>query len=143
MCTLVLLLNYYLQGLSAYFRSQTKVSSTLIHVQDSTTMHSVNFALLNRNSFSYHFATVESIAKIMKASLNCLTAQLIESKCLQQTNSHDCGLFVLCHADLVCETISSDKPTLSSLKQLDPMKSRVKRKELVDLIKVLKEDQKD
>jgi len=89
-----------------------------------------------------NFSSFSKIVKIFKACLNCDNASVVEVDCLQQNNSYDCGIFVLCHADLLCHMILR-KGSLSSLagmppKKVAPQKVAFKRQEVLDIIEHLK-----
>jgi sentrin-specific protease 8 len=85
--------------------------------------------------FSNHFPC-ESLVKILKSCFDRKDAEIIETDCLQQNNCYDCGIFVLCHTDVVCQAIEKQE-SLSSLKKLQPKKVHVKRGELIEIIKNL------
>lgn len=77
-----------------------------------------------------------SLVKILKTCLSCETADISNVPCLQQNNSYDCGVFVLCHTDLVCRTILKDC-SLGSVKKLQPKFVQVKRDEIIQIIRNL------
>ena len=77
-----------------------------------------------------------SLVKILKQCLDCESAEIINVACLQQNNSYDCGIFVLCNTDLVCRTIAKGK-TLSSIEKIKPKDVQIKRNEITQIIKSL------
>lgn len=97
-----------------------------------------NNAFCHFDSAGYfnHFAC-ESLVNVMK---NCLKLPKAEFKridnCLQQNNAYDCGIYVLCHADLVCKTIMKSK-SLKDVKKLLYVIVTKKRSELLEIIKSL------
>jgi sentrin-specific protease 8 len=77
-----------------------------------------------------------SLVKILQSCLNCGDAELINVPCLQQSNGYDCGIFVLCHADLVCQTLAK-RESINSIKKLQIKKVHVKRNETLQIIDIL------
>ena len=94
----------------------------------------------------YHFDSVsklnhssfKSLTKILKICLQCPDAEICEIPCLQQNNSCDCGLYVLCHTDLVFQTIEKRSP-LANIKKIIPQKVHVKRREIIQIFEGLKD----
>lgn len=97
----------------------------------------------NENTF-FHFdsssgsnsSSCSKLVKILKSCLNCKTAELNNVQCLQQNNCYDCGIFVLCHADIVCQTAMKEG-NLRNVKKLQPQKVHLKRNEIVQIIQNL------
>lgn len=88
------------------------------------------------SSSGINHSPCSSIVKTLKACLGCKTAEIKEVDCLQQTNTYDCGIFLLCHADLVCQTIEKSNE-LNSIRKLQPKKVHMKRSETVELVQNL------
>lgn len=96
------------------------------------------------NTF-YHFDSsryfnhqpCEQLVNIIKKCLQIPSAEFQHVDCLQQNNSYDCGIYVLCHADLVCKTIMKSK-SLKDIKKLNCKLVTTKRSELIEIIKNLK-----
>lgn len=92
----------------------------------------------------YHFDSLSGsnsshcsrIVNILKSCLGCDSAATVNVPCLQQNNSHDCGIFVLCHTDAVCSTIMKSRD-IAETKKLEPKKVHVKRSEVIQIIKSL------
>lgn len=82
-------------------------------------------------------SSCKNLVRILKACLNCESADMVNSTCLQQNNSYDCGIFLLCHTDLVCRTIIKSG-SLESIKKLDPRNVQVKRNDLIQIVDNLK-----
>jgi sentrin-specific protease 8 len=53
-------------------------------------------------------------------------------QCLQQNNSYDCGIYVLCHADLACKTIMKVGKLLG-IQKVNYKSVIVKRQEIIEL----------
>lgn len=94
------------------------------------------------SSRGFNAQTFKTFANILKKSLKCDTAEMVNVDCLQQDNSHDCGIFVLCHADLVYQQIAKSA-TISSLKKLSPKKVSSKRSEVLQIVQNLSEAAKE
>lgn len=73
------------------------------------------------------------LVKILVAALRVQNADLIEVECLQQNNSYDCGIFVLCHADKACQTFMRCR-SLMEIKRIKPANTNTKRNELLEII---------
>jgi sentrin-specific protease 8 len=93
------------------------------------------FFHFDSSSNSNHSAC-SKLVKILKISLGYQSAELENVQCLQQNNSYDCGIFVLCHADIACQTAFKEN-SLKNIKKLQPKKVYVKRSEVVEIIKNL------
>lgn len=104
-------------SLGAFSRSE----STFYHFDSSSGMN--------------HSAFLD-LVKIFKSGFEAQQANIVEVPCLQQEDAHNCGIFVLCHADSVCKAIEQGKP-LSEMKRLLPTKTHVKRTELIEIIRGL------
>lgn len=95
----------------------------------------------------YHFDSASgsnnsscfTLVKILKECLGCESAVMTKVPCLQQNNSYDCGIFVICHTDLVCRTIVKGD-SLESIKMLQPKNVQIKRDEVIQIIQNLKEN---
>lgn len=86
-------------------------------------------------SSNYH--TCSKFVKIFKACLS--TTDEISTKqvdCLQQSNSYDCGIYVLCHADLACKKIVQSN-SLADIKKINYKFVTVKRNELAEIVQNL------
>jgi sentrin-specific protease 8 len=81
-------------------------------------------------------SSCSKLVKILKSCLSCESAETNNVQCLQQNNCFDCGIFVLCHADLVCQTALKEG-SLSAVKKLQPKRVNVKRNEIVQIIQNL------
>lgn len=73
------------------------------------------------------------LVKILVDALSVGDADLFEVDCLQQNNSYDCGIFVLCHADQVCQTFMRSG-SVTEIKRVKPAKINTKRSELLEII---------
>lgn len=94
------------------------------------------FYHFDSSSHFNHFPC-ESLVNIMKKCMQIPKAEFFQVDCLQQNNSYDCGIYVLCHADLVCRTIMKSK-SLKDVKKLNCKQINVKRSELIEIIQSLK-----
>lgn len=88
------------------------------------------------SSHNFNAKPFSTFVQILKKCFDCETAEKITIDCLQQDNSHDCGIFVLCHADLVFQQITKGE-TISSIKKLQPKKVGVKRSEVLQIVQSL------
>lgn len=88
------------------------------------------------SSSTSNFSACSRLVKILRACLGCKTAEIFNVPCLQQNNCYDCGVFVLCHTDLVCRTIAGGE-SLKAIKKVEPNKIRVKRDEVIQITKSL------
>lgn len=96
------------------------------------------------NAF-YHFdssryfdhISCEKLITIVKKCFQVPSAEFITVDCLQQNNSYDCGIYVCCHADLVCKTIMKSK-SLKDIKKLNCKSVTTKRSEIIEIIQCLK-----
>lgn len=79
----------------------------------------------------------DSLVKIMKKCLQIPNAEFQRVDCLQQNNSYDCGIYVLCHANLVCKTIMKSK-MLRDVKKLNCKSITTKRFEVIEIIQSLR-----
>lgn len=90
----------------------------------------------------YHFDSLSgsnassclSLVKILRTCLGCPNAKIEDVSCTQQNNSFDCGIFLLCHTDLVCQTFKKSG-NLTSIKKLETSKVTGKREEISQIIK--------
>ena len=94
-----------------------------------------SFYHLDSSGHFNHFAC-DSLVKIIKECLQISTATFNQVDCLQQNNSYDCGIYVLCHADLVCKTIMKSR-SLKELKKISYKSVTVKRSEIIGIIEGL------
>jgi len=104
------------------------------------------------DTFFFHFDSLAgSNSHACKELVNILMGSLNISKdshkveqvdCLQQNNSYDCGIYALCHADLVCKTIMKSK-TLKGIKKINYKNVLSKRSELLEIIKSLEGTKKN
>lgn len=94
------------------------------------------FYHFDSSSYFNHFPC-ESLVSVIKKCLEIPKAEFQRVDCLQQNNSYDCGIYVLCHADLVCKTIMKSK-SLKDVKKLNCKSITTKRSELIEIIKSLK-----
>lgn len=89
----------------------------------------------------YHFDSLSgsnassclSLVKILRTCLACPNAKIEEVSCTQQNNSFDCGIFLLCHTDLVCKTFKKSG-NLTSIEKLETSKVTGKRAEIIQII---------
>jgi sentrin-specific protease 8 len=81
-------------------------------------------------------SSCSKLVKILRSSLDCPSAGIENVQCLQQNNSYDCGIFVLCHTDIACQTAFKEN-SLKSVKKLQPKKVAVKRSEIIEIIQNL------
>lgn len=88
------------------------------------------------SSHNFNAKPFSTLVQILKKCFDCETAEKVTVDCLQQDNSHDCGIFVLCHADIVCQQIVKGE-TISSLKKLPLKKVGVKRSEVLQTVQSL------
>lgn len=88
------------------------------------------------SSLGLNSSSCSVLVKILKPCLGCETAEINNVQCLQQNNCYDCGIFVICHTDLVAQTVVKEG-SLSAVKKLQPKKVPVKRNELVQIIQSL------
>lgn len=86
--------------------------------------------------FSSNLSSCKELVRILKICLNCPSAQIESVVCTQQNNSFDCGVFVLCHTDLVCQTFDKSG-TLNSIEKLRLSNVMIKRNEIKQIIKRL------
>lgn len=91
------------------------------------------FFHFDSSGYSNHFPC-ETLVNIMKKCLHCPKAELKKVDCLQQNNCYDCGIYVLCHADLASKTIMKSK-SLAEVKKLQYKTITTKRSELIEIIK--------
>lgn len=92
----------------------------------------------------YHFDSLSGsnaspcikLFKTIKSCLGCGNAKIKNVSCSQQANSFDCGIFALCHTDLVCQTFLKSG-NLSNVKKLQKTKIDEKRNEICQIIKKL------
>lgn len=78
----------------------------------------------------------DQLVNIVKKSFKDPSAEFQTVDCLQQNNSYDCGIYVLCHADLVCKTIMKSK-SLKDIKKLNCKSVTTKRSEIIEIIQSL------
>jgi sentrin-specific protease 8 len=88
------------------------------------------------SSSYFNHMPCEQLINIMKKCLQVPSAEFQRVDCLQQNNSYDCGIYVLCHADLVCKTIMKSK-SLKDVKKLNCKTVTTKRSELIGIIQSL------
>lgn len=89
---------------------------------------------------SLQYSNLHACNTIYNIIKNCFGLPHIELKnveCLQQSNSYDCGIFVLCHSDLVCKTIIKSE-SLNDVKKLEHSLVTRKRSELLEIISIMK-----
>lgn len=96
---------------------------------DNTFFHFDSYSGSNNSSCS-------KLVKILKECLGCKSAVIKNVECLQQNNSYDCGIYVLCHTDIVCQAIEK-RCEITSIKKLQPKKVQVKRHEVIQIIQNL------
>lgn len=96
---------------------------------DNAFFHFDSFSGSNKSACS-------SIVKILKSCLKYETAKLVHVPCLQQNNSHDCGVFLLCHTDLICETALKGE-SICKVQKIKVKEVDVKRNELIKVIQNL------
>lgn len=91
----------------------------------------------------FHFdsagtSNIYACTKLFKIIKTCLKlpkeVELKQVNCLQQDNSYDCGIYVLCHTDLVCKTAMKSK-SLLDLKKIPYKSVTIKRTEIIEMIK--------
>lgn len=90
------------------------------------------------SNLSSNFSSCASLVKTLGPCFNCKISEIKEVDCLQQNNGYDCGIFVLCHAELVCLTIKECK-SIESVTKLQSEKVHSKRNEVIQLIRNLSE----
>ena len=78
-------------------------------------------------------SSCSKLVKILRSCLGCDTAKLENMECLQQNNCYDCGIFVLCHADLACQSAVKEK-SLKEVKKLQRKIVQIKRHEVAQII---------
>lgn len=88
------------------------------------------------SSGSSNYYVCSKLVNIIKSCLKLSSEKIEQVECLQQNNSYDCGIYVLCHADSVCKTIMKSK-TLKGIKKICYKTVLSKRSELLDIIKSL------
>lgn len=84
----------------------------------------------------------ENFIRRIKRHLNVDTVLLRAAHCLEQTNSYDCGIHVLCNAENIAAHIVR-KNTVDGVSQLSDRLVRQKRVEILDLIKELRKQQEN
>jgi sentrin-specific protease 8 len=83
---------------------------------------------------SSNYGACSALVKIIKSCLKLPKEEKCEQvECLQQSNSYDCGIFVLCHVDLVCKTIMK-AGSLSGIQKLSCKAVAKKRTDLLEVI---------
>lgn len=85
----------------------------------------------------YNIEEAKSLAEKVSTSLNSSSCKVIDFDCLQQKNGHDCGCFLIRHAQHIIQLYSKDN-TLETITKLDEKKVTSFRKEMMDLINSLK-----
>jgi sentrin-specific protease 8 len=118
-------------------------------VNDQTSIESAggthwSMCVYSRNECSlFHFDSSSNanyraslkIFKILKACLNLSNEfKLKQMECLQQNNSYDCGIYVLCHADIVYKTILKSK-AVCDVKKIHFKSVSIKRAEIIEMMK--------
>ena len=88
------------------------------------------------SSGSSNYWVCSKLAKIIKSCLKLSREKIEQVECLQQNNSYDCGIYVLCHADSVCKAIMKSN-SLNGIKKINYKVVLSKRSELLDIIKSL------
>ena len=84
---------------------------------------------------SMNFHVCSSFVRILKACLKMTQeeGECVQVDCLQQNNSYDCGIFVLCHIDHVCKIIMRHN-RLSNMPTKIPFGAvNVKRQEILQI----------
>lgn len=80
----------------------------------------------------------KKLVQILKGALDVRDAEIEQVECLQQSNSYDCGIFVLCHAEHVSLTFMKTRK-LTDVKKIKIEDVYKKRSELQRIIKFIKE----
>lgn len=83
-------------------------------------------------------STAKNLCEIIRKCFRIPSLEFKRVDCLQQNNCYDCGIYVLCHADIVCEAIIKSK-SIAEVKKLSSAKVMTKRTELIEIIKSLSE----
>jgi sentrin-specific protease 8 len=78
------------------------------------------------------------LVNILKAALDVKSAEIVQVDCLQQNNSYDCGIFVLCLAKNICIHFLKHR-RVADVKRLKIEEIYKKRNHLLEIIKNLKE----
>ncbi|XP_070492126.1 sentrin-specific protease 8 [Chironomus tepperi] len=90
------------------------------------------------SSGSSNYYVCSKLAKIIKSCLKLSNEKIVQVECLQQNNSYDCGIYVLCHADSVCKAIMKSN-TLKDIKKISYKTVLSKRSELLEIIKSIED----
>lgn len=92
----------------------------------------------NFDSASCHnYEVCSQLVKIIKGCLKIKGEKIQQVDCLQQNNSYDCGIYLICHTDLVCKTIMKSK-SLKEIGKISYKSVLSKRSEIVEIIKNLR-----
>lgn len=78
----------------------------------------------------------KKLVEILKKSLNCPDARLVQTDSLQQSNFYDCGIHLICNVDQVTQHICKSGK-VEGVKKVAPGKITTKRGEILQIIKDL------
>lgn len=108
----------------------TGIQSLLVYFQETNSFHHYD------SHSSFNTSAARSLAQNVEPFLHCKSGQnpcFMEDRCPQQQNGYDCGVYVVCVTEQLCNNfMNNSKMSLDD--NLTPEDIRKKRKSLKDLV---------